>query len=46
MFEIADNSICMGNGCDMAKEAADFVTKKASEDGILYALKKYGVINE
>ncbi len=46
MFEVADNAICMGNGCDVAKKAADFVTKKASEDGILYALKKYGVINE
>ncbi|EEM05338.1 hypothetical protein bmyco0002_21870 [Bacillus pseudomycoides] len=36
--------IAMGNGEDTLKQKADFVTKRASEGGISYALKKFGVI--
>ncbi len=45
MFKVADHAICMGNGCEKAREAADYVTKNASDDGIVHALKEYGVIN-
>ncbi len=46
MFKIADVAISMGNAKENVKTAADFVTKKASEDGIHYALKHLGVIND
>lgn len=36
--------IAMGNGCDAVKAAADFVTKPIEQDGIAYALEKYGLI--
>ncbi|WP_175989731.1 Cof-type HAD-IIB family hydrolase [Bacillus sp. Marseille-Q1617] len=44
MLEMAGLGIAMGNGNDQLKKAADFVTKKSSEDGIEYALKKFGII--
>ncbi|MWC31370.1 Cof-type HAD-IIB family hydrolase [Paenibacillus sp. MMS18-CY102] len=44
MLELAGLGIAMGNGSEKAKRAADFITKKSSEDGIAYALHKYGVI--
>lgn len=44
MLEIAGLGIAMGNGSEKLKKAADFVTKKSNEDGIEYALKKFGVI--
>jgi len=31
-------------GEEIWKETADFITKKSNEDGIEYALKKFGVI--
>lgn len=45
MLEYAGLGIAMGNGNELLKQRADFVTKKASEDGISYALKKFGVIS-
>ena len=37
MFKDEWFKIAMGNACDELKDKADFVTKKNSEDGILYA---------
>ncbi|SIF15074.1 Uncharacterised protein [Mycobacteroides abscessus subsp. abscessus] len=34
----------MGNGTDELKAISDFVTRKSSEDGIGYALKKFGIL--
>lgn len=36
--------VCMGNGVQEAKAAADFVTKTVLEDGIAYALKHFQII--
>lgn len=44
MLEYVGLGIAMGNGGEQLKQKANFVTKKASEDGISYALKKFGVI--
>lgn len=44
MLELVGLGIAMGNGNEQLKNIADFVTKKSSEDGIHYALKKYGII--
>ena len=44
MFAMAGTTICMGNGMDSAKEAADYVTDSVLEDGIYNALKHYGLI--
>jgi len=44
MLELVGLGIAMGNGNEKLKKAADFVTKKSSEDGIEFALKNYGLI--
>ncbi|MGQ3380882.1 Cof-type HAD-IIB family hydrolase [Priestia endophytica] len=44
MLELVGLGIAMGNGHEKLKTVADFVTKKSSEDGIEFALKKYAVI--
>ena len=44
MLELVGLGIAMGNGNQKLKNVADFVTKPSSEDGIDYALKKYGII--
>lgn len=44
MLELVGLGIAMGNGSQKLKNVADFVTKPSSEDGISYALKKYGII--
>jgi len=44
MLELVGLGIAMGNGSEKLKNIADFVTRKSSEDGIHYALKKYGII--
>ncbi|OIU72808.1 Cof-type HAD-IIB family hydrolase [Rossellomorea aquimaris] len=44
MLELAGLGIAMGNGSDKLKAAADFVTKPSGEDGIEFALRKFGVI--
>lgn len=44
MLESVGLGIAMGNGDEKLKSKADFVTKKSSEDGIHYALTKFGVI--
>lgn len=44
MLELVGLGIAMGNGNEELKSVADFVTKKSSEDGISFALQKFGVI--
>jgi len=44
MLEYVGLGIAMGNGEERLKQRADFVTKKASEDGISYALTNFGII--
>jgi Cof subfamily protein (haloacid dehalogenase superfamily) len=44
MLELVGLGVAMGNGNEKLKKVADFVTKKSSEDGIEFALKKYGII--
>lgn len=44
MLELAGLGIAMGNGSEKLKETADFVTKNSNDNGIEYALKKFGVI--
>lgn len=44
MLECVGLGIAMGNGHDKLKKVADYVTKKSSEDGIEFALKKYQII--
>ena len=44
MFALAGTTICMGNGMDIAKGNADFVTDSVLDDGIYKALKHYGLI--
>ena len=41
ILKIAGLSICMGNGADECKKAADFVTKDISYDGLAYAFKYF-----
>ncbi|WP_295751333.1 HAD family hydrolase [uncultured Holdemanella sp.] len=41
ILKIAGLSICMGNGADECKKAADFVTKDISDDGLAYAFKYF-----
>lgn len=36
--------VCMGNGVEEAKNAADFVTKSVLEDGVVHALRHFGLI--
>ena len=44
MFEMAGTTICMGNGMDILKERASYVTDSVVDDGIYNALKHYGLI--
>jgi hydroxymethylpyrimidine pyrophosphatase-like HAD family hydrolase len=44
MLEYVGLGVAMGNGEDRLKQKADFITKKASEGGILFALKRFGVV--
>ena len=44
MFEVAGTKICMGDGMDMLKAAADYITDSVLEDGIFNALRHFGLI--
>lgn len=44
MLEYVGLGIAMGNAEEQLQRSADFVTKKASEGGICYALEKFGII--
>ena len=36
--------VCVGNGKDAVKEAADYVCPRIADDGILEALHHFGVL--
>ncbi len=44
MLKFAGHSIAMGNATPIAKEAAEYITTHIHEDGIMNALKHYGLI--
>lgn len=43
-LKIAGLGIAIGNGSEAAKQSADYITKASNEDGILYAVQKFGFI--
>lgn len=44
MIEYVGYGVAMGNGSEALKAKAQFITKKASEDGVYYALRHLGII--
>jgi hydroxymethylpyrimidine pyrophosphatase-like HAD family hydrolase len=44
MLRAADIGICMGNGTDAAKDAADYVTSAITDDGLYHAFEHFGLI--
>ncbi|CAG7646141.1 Putative bifunctional phosphatase/peptidyl-prolyl cis-trans isomerase [Paenibacillus solanacearum] len=44
MLKFVGTGIAMGNACEEAKEASDFVTKAVSEDGVKYGLQMMGLL--
>lgn len=44
MLRAADIGICMGNGTDAAKDAADYVTSAITDDGLYRAFEHFGLI--
>lgn len=44
MFGAVGIAVAMGNGCDAAKNAADYITDSVDDNGILNALKHFGVL--
>ena len=44
MFDAVGTSVCMGNGSEDAKEAADYVTDHMEEEGLPNALRHFGLI--
>lgn len=44
MFNKAGLAICLGNGSNIAKASADYITDNIWEDGVYNALKKFGFI--
>lgn len=46
MIKAAPFSVAMGNAIDEVKEAASYVTKSCKEDGIAYACKHFGWIDD
>ncbi len=46
MLEAASIFVCMGQARENVKEAASFITKSVSEDGVYYGLKHFGLIGD
>jgi hypothetical protein len=44
MLSYAGIGVAMGNAHDPVKETADFVTKSVDEDGVIHALRHFGVL--
>ena len=44
MIEYAGIGIAMGNAEESLKEIADYVTTDVDDDGVLNALKEYGIL--
>ena len=40
LFEVAGYKVAMGNGSDLLKEAADYITDSVEEDGLAKAIEK------
>lgn len=43
MLRASDIGVCMGNGTDEAKAAADYVTRPIDQDGLAHALEHFGL---
>lgn len=43
MLKKAGIGICMGNGTDIAKQSADYITSDIYDDGVYHALKHFGL---
>lgn len=41
MFKVVGTAVCMGNGTEEAKQAADYITASNDEDGIAQAFDKF-----
>lgn len=46
MIRFAGTGVAMGNAIPALKEEADFVTKPIDQDGVLYGLRKLGVLDQ
>ena len=46
IFDYVGLTVAMGNAVPELKEKADFVTKTVEEDGILYALEEFGLVEK
>ncbi len=46
MFEACGNSVAMGNGTDVVKNAATYITSDVDEDGLYLAFKHFNLIGE
>ena len=44
MFGAVGTAVAMGNGCEEAKAAANYITGAVDEDGIWNALKHFGIL--
>jgi len=44
MLQAADIGVCMGNGTNAAKDAADYVTAAITDDGLYHAFEHFGLI--
>lgn len=44
LLKVAGTGIAMGNAANQLKKQADFVTKSHAEDGIVHALKHFGLL--
>ena len=44
MLQMCGIGVCMGNGKEMAKKAADYITTDIDDDGIYNALKHFDII--
>ncbi|CAG7625757.1 Cof-type HAD-IIB family hydrolase [Paenibacillus allorhizosphaerae] len=45
MLKFVGTGIAMGNACEEAKEASDFITKAVTEDGIKHGLEMAGLLS-
>ena len=46
MIEFAGTGVVMGNGTDRMKEIADYVTTSVDEDGVVEALRHFGLLRK
>lgn len=46
IFDYVGLKVAMGNAVPELKEKADFITKTVEEDGILYALEEFGLVDK